>query len=253
MAAVNNQPMGSVMIPKIKFAVGINQTDEDYIWDGIRNFDHNDVEAYLRATRQHQKEYPQVILQASAHFTPLAQNKITDMILCMEIDNYKTLEDTKTLWKEATNETLIQILQALFKNEEITEADKIKQAIAHACITMDKAIKSDHPFHIYMEGQALPIQNSRMINLARTALKAKDLTDLQIDNIIYQEQGAAISDSVIATLKRSRTPWDADIIKAVEEWRLNPANRVGGEDRSRYKPMTLLSLQQIIGKKINLC
>ena len=74
-------PIGSIVIPNIKFSGGAHATDEEYMWDGTMDFNHQQVDLYQRITRQHQASYPQAILQASSHFPPLAQRHLNAMIL----------------------------------------------------------------------------------------------------------------------------------------------------------------------------
>ena len=133
-----HQPsIGSIVIPNIKFSGGAHATDDEYMWDGTMDFNHQQVDLYQRITRQHQASYQQAILQASSHFTPLAQRYLNAMILSCKIRNFQTPQDIDVLWREATHEVLIPILQEIFKTEEVDEAEKIKQSIGHACATVE--------------------------------------------------------------------------------------------------------------------
>ena len=97
-----HQPsIGSIVIPNIKFSGGAHATDDEYMWDGTMDFNHQQVDLYQRITRQHQASYPQAILQASSHFTPLAQRYLNAMILSCKIQNFQTPQDIDVLWREA--------------------------------------------------------------------------------------------------------------------------------------------------------
>ena len=96
----------SVVVPEINFPVGKDAADEPYIWDGIRPFNHKDVDIYQRVTRQFARKYAQGRMPAASHFTINAQKTLSDIILSLRITEY-TFLTIHNLWKNAEHEEMI--------------------------------------------------------------------------------------------------------------------------------------------------
>ena len=130
----------SVVVPEIKFPVGKDAADEPYMWDGIRPFNHKDVDIYQRVTRQFARKYAQARMPAASHFTINAQKTIADIILSLRITEY-TFLTIHNLWKNADHEEIILILQQLFKPVEETEDNILNNAISGAILKIKENLK----------------------------------------------------------------------------------------------------------------